>query len=57
MRRDLLTLGGASIVLAIVAWVLWGNPDNPVSRMHTSHSMTADEGLKLMSERKPLHAK
>jgi len=42
MRRDLLTLGVASIVLGILTWVLWGNPDNPVPRMHSSHSVSDD---------------
>jgi hypothetical protein len=53
MRRDLLMLGGASVVLGLLTWALGSNPENPVPRMHTGQIMNADESLKLVSERSP----
>jgi len=53
MRRDLLMLGAASVVVGLLTWALWGNPENPVPRMHTGQLMSADDNLKLVSEHSP----
>jgi hypothetical protein len=53
MRRDFLMLGGASAVLGLLTWALWGNPENSVPRIHTGQAFSADDNLKLISERSP----
>jgi len=53
MRRDLLMLSGASAIFGLLTWALWGNPENPVPRMHIDKFMSADDNLKLVSERSP----
>jgi len=53
MRHDLLILSGASLVLGLVTWALWGNPHSSVPRMHTGQSIDADTNPKLVSERSP----
>ena len=53
MRHDPLILSGASLVLGLVTWALWGNPYSSVPRMHTGQSIAADPNLKLVSERSP----
>jgi hypothetical protein len=53
MRRDFAILGGASAVLGLLTWALWGNPENPLPRMHTGQAISADHNLKLISERSP----
>ena len=52
MRRDLLAISGGILVVGVIAWVFWGNPEN-VPRMHTVQAMAADPDLRLVSERSP----
>jgi hypothetical protein len=53
MRRDLMVIGGASLLLGLITWALWGNPESSVPRMHTVQSLGADPNLKLISEDSP----
>jgi hypothetical protein len=56
MRHDLLILSGASLVLGLVTWALWGNPYSSVPRMHTGQSIAADPNSEARVGAQPLHA-
>ena len=58
MVRDLLILATASIVLGVIVWIILGNSQKRFSqgsslRAETSHSLSADRDLRLVSERSP----
>ena len=53
MRHDLLILSGASLVLGLVTWALWGNPHCSVPRSILASQLAADPNLKLVSEGSP----
>jgi hypothetical protein len=52
MKRDLLVISAGMLVVGVVAWTFWGNPES-MPRMHSVQEMKADPDLKLVSERSP----
>ena len=56
MRRDVLTMTGASLATAVIVWVSWGNPKEEAHyerNLQTAHWIKADPELKRLSEQSP----
>jgi len=53
MRRDLLTLTGTFLSLALLIWALWGNPERSSAHIQIVEWIKSDPELKLISEQSP----
>ena len=54
MVRDPWTLAAALFAFGVIAWVLVAErPQKSAERLETSHSLSADPDLRLISERSP----
>jgi hypothetical protein len=56
MRRDVLTMTGVSLAAALMAWILWGNPEeaaHSARHMQTAQWIKPDPELKRISEQSP----
>jgi hypothetical protein len=54
MGRDILILGGATLVIGIVTWMVWGNPSmNGEPRLPRAQSLNQSSDLQLISEASP----
>ena len=56
MRRDVLTLTGVSLATALMAWIIWGNPEeaqHSARHIQTAQWTKPDLELKRISEQSP----
>ena len=56
MRRDVLTMTGASLATALMVWVILGNPREEAHftrHMQAAHWIKVDPELKRLSEQSP----
>ncbi|SDD14773.1 hypothetical protein SAMN05216337_100856 [Bradyrhizobium brasilense] len=52
MKRDLLVICGGMLATGAIAWILLGNPASG-PHMHGLQTMSADQDLRLVSQRSP----